>query len=101
MHKIGYSSIHRLVSEKMDGVRAYWDGKRLLSRWGKEFEVPKEFLYGLPCDITLDGELWMGRGTYEQLMSVLNVGEGDWSSIKYCVFDLPHSQRPHYERVKQ
>src|SRR5256885_3518771 len=92
---------HRLVSEKMDGVRAYWDGCRLLSRHGKEIEVPEEFLHGLPSDMTLDGELWMGRGTFEKLMSTLNSNQGDWSNIQYCVFDLPHSRSIHEKRMEQ
>src|SRR4051812_5175371 len=89
----------RLVSEKMDGIRAYWDGSKLLSRHGKEIVVPEEFLHGLPSDVTLDGELWMGRGTFEKLISTLNSNQqGDWSNIKYCVFDLPHSKSIHEKR---
>ena len=37
------------MSEKLDGVRAYWDGENLISRNGKVFNVPlffiKEFLW--------------------------------------------------------
>src|ERR1700676_4826016 len=29
-----------LLSEKLDGVRAYWDGKQLLSRQGNRFYAP-------------------------------------------------------------
>src|SRR5689334_2941499 len=93
--------MHRLVSEKMDGIRAYWYGFRLLSRHGKEIEAPKEFLHGFPSNIALDGELWMGRGTYEKLISSLNSEEGDWRNIKYCIFDLPHSKSIHEKRMEQ
>src|SRR5690349_3348870 len=85
----------------MDGIRAYWDGQKLLSRHGKEIEVPKEFVLGLPCDITLDGELWIGRSTFEKLISVLNSKSGDWSDIKYHVFDVPNSRKLHEERMEQ
>ena len=91
----------RLVSEKMDGIRAYWDGYRLLSRHGKEIEVPQEFLHGFPSNIALDGELWMGRGTFEQLLAALQAKDGDWSNIQYCVFDLPHSKSIHEKRMEE
>ena len=29
-----------LMSEKLDGVRAYWDGEKLISRGGKVFAAP-------------------------------------------------------------
>ena len=33
-----------LASEKLDGVRAYWDGENLLSRQGKKLNAPLSFL---------------------------------------------------------
>ena len=50
------------MSEKLDGVRAYWDGKQFLSRQGNLFHAPQWFIDGLP-GIALDGELWIGRQT--------------------------------------
>lgn len=50
-----------LVSEKLDGVRARWDGKRLLSRNGNEFAAPAWFVSDFP-ERLMDGELWLGRG---------------------------------------
>lgn len=40
------------MSEKLDGVRAYWDGEKLLSRGGKEFVAPIWFTKDFPlfCD---------------------------------------------------
>jgi len=32
------------MSEKLDGICAYWDGKELLSRGGKVIHAPKWFL---------------------------------------------------------
>jgi len=52
------------VSEKFDGVRARWDGKQLISRGGNVFVAPDWFVRNFP-DKPLDGELWMGRGRYE------------------------------------
>jgi DNA ligase-1 len=75
----------------MDGVRAYWDGKRLFSKQGKEIAAPSNFTHEFPT-IPLDGELWMGRNTFEKLMSKINSKDIDWNGIQYCVFDLPASK---------
>ena len=37
-----------LVSEKLDGVRARWDGQRLLTRSGHAIDVPRWFTAGWP-----------------------------------------------------
>ncbi|HEV3116274.1 MAG TPA: DNA ligase, partial [Gemmataceae bacterium] len=36
------------LSEKLDGVRAYWDGKQFLSRLGNLYHAPDWFTAGLP-----------------------------------------------------
>ncbi|MDH5587209.1 MAG: hypothetical protein OEZ05_11315, partial [Nitrospirota bacterium] len=59
-----------LVSEKLDGVRARWDGKHLISRGGQVFAAPDWFTKSFPS-IPLDGELWIGRGRYEETASVV------------------------------
>src|SRR5262249_996536 len=46
------------MSEKLDGVRAYWDGEAFVSRLGNRFVAPDWFTADLPAD-TLDGELWV------------------------------------------
>lgn len=61
----------RWMSEKLDGIRAYWDGNKLWTRKGREISLPQEFFENFP-KIPLDGELFMGRNTYEQLMSIIN-----------------------------
>src|SRR5205807_1941316 len=47
------------MSEKLDGVRAYWDGAQFLSRQGNRYQAPDWFVAGLP-PTPLDGE---GRST--------------------------------------
>jgi DNA ligase-1 len=41
------------MSEKLDGVRAYWDGKQFLSRQGNVFHAPEWFVEAFP-DVPLD-----------------------------------------------
>ena len=89
------------MSEKMDGVRAYWNGERLLSRYGKDLSCPKWFVENLPTNVGLDGELWMGQATtHDNLMKVLNSKTGDWSRIGYYVFDIPSTPGTYEERME-
>ena len=79
------------VSEKLDGVRAYWDGAALYSRQGNRFQVPDWFVQEFP-QMPLDGELWMGRGTFETLSGIVRrkkPDDKDWRNIRFMVFDLP------------
>lgn len=75
------------VSIKMDGVRAIWTGTRLLTRHGKELKAPAWFTAGLP-NMRLDGELWMGNGTFDTLVSTIQRKGSDWAGVRFMVFDL-------------
>lgn len=77
-----------LMSEKLDGVRAYWDGKRLLSRQGYAFTPPQGFTAGFP-PYPLDGELYSRRGQFEQISAAVRSAGGNWQGIKLHVFDVP------------
>lgn len=81
-----------LMSEKLDGVRAIWDGQKLVSRNGNEFAAPKWFTSALPSGIVLDGELFAGRGKFQATLSVVKKKtpvDAEWSKIRFCVFDAP------------
>ncbi len=86
----------------MDGIRAFWNGSILISRNGMKIECPNWFVKQFPTDITLDGELWSGRGTFEMLMRILNSGPEDteWNNIYLMVFDLPNSCEPYEMRMR-
>ena len=78
------------VSEKLDGVRAFWDGERLISRGGNAFSAPSWFTAGFPR-VALDGELWTGRGRFEETASIVarSIPHDGWRQVRYMVFDLP------------
>ena len=80
------------VSEKLDGVRAYWDGRQLLSRNGNAFAVPNWFTEKFPST-PLDGELWISRRKFEETVSVVtrHRPHAEWRRVKFMVFDLPSS----------
>ena len=89
------------VSEKLDGVRAYWDGQQLLSRGGNVIAAPDWFLRDFP-DQPLDGELWMGRGRFAQVSAAirrLQPKAEEWRQIRFMLFDLPASGVPFSERI--
>ena len=53
-----------LMSEKLDGVRCYWDGTTMYTRTGKLFYSPDWFKELLPKNLALDGELWTMRNDF-------------------------------------
>ena len=90
-----------MVSEKLDGVRAQWDGKQLLSRNGKAFAAPQWFVAGYP-ETRLDGELWGGRGLFEQTSGIVRRAkphEG-WRDIRFMVFDAPDLEGDFMSRLR-
>ena len=91
------------VSEKLDGVRARWDGAALYSRGGNRFNAPASFVESFPGE-ALDGELWMGRGTFEVLSGAVRRETPDpaaWRRIRYMVFDVPEVAAPFDERLRR
>ncbi len=89
------------MSEKLDGVRAYWDGKQLISRLGNAFHAPNWFLAGLP-DTPLDGELWLDRKQFSRTISIVKRQDKSdhWKQIAYVVFDAPALDEPFEKRLK-
>jgi DNA ligase 1 len=89
------------VSEKLDGVRAVWDGRSLRFRSGHPIVAPSWFTADLP-PCTLDGELWAGRGAFERLSGTVRRQQPDdpgWRQVRYRLFDLPGDPRPFGERA--
>ncbi len=92
------------VSEKYDGVRAYWDGKHLLSRQGNIFNAPAWFTVALPDDIALDGELWIKRGAFAEVSGTvrkMQPVDAEWRHVVYKVFDQPNRYTVFSDRYQQ
>ena len=92
-----------LISEKYDGVRAFWDGRVLRFRGGGVVAAPEWFTRALPAQ-ALDGELWSGRGRFEATSGIVRQAvpnEADWRRIKYMVFELPNAVGDFEGRVRQ
>ena len=105
------------ISEKLDGIRAIWDGEKFLSRnsqtglGSKVFSyVPQFVIDSMPGGVALDGEIWLGRNKFNEMSSISNWIPGKkfkqteiddkWKQIKYKIFDIPNSTEPYEERMK-
>ncbi len=90
------------VSEKYDGLRGYWDGRKLWSRKGNAIQAPDYFLAELPTDIALDGELWIGRGQFEETISTVLSQTPDerWKKVHFMVFDAPQAKGTFEQRME-
>lgn len=106
-HKARPSNVQEFVmSEKLDGVRALWNGKQLLTRNGRVIKAPACFTKHFP-PFALDGELWIGRGEFEKALTLVQKdcthcpcsgdrealdssrGDSSWGRARYYVFDVP------------
>lgn len=90
------------VSEKLDGVRAYWDGKQLISRGGNVIAAPAWFVADLPAQ-ALDGELWLDRHKFAEILSIVSKQQpidSEWQAIRYYLFELPNAAGTFTERIR-
>lgn len=92
-----------LVSEKLDGVRAIWDGQSLKTRSGRVINAPAWFVDALPA-VALDGELWIARQRFEEVSGIVRRElpiDAEWRKVRYMLFEFPGASGPFSERVEQ
>ncbi len=107
------------LSIKLDGQRAWWDGgvsrgmlkteipwanndrderyvtppicTGLWTRYGNVIHAPDWFLESLPINVMLDGELYLGRGRFQDVRKVVSplVPDARWRDVKFYVIDSP------------
>ncbi|WGE89371.1 DNA ligase [Actinobacillus arthritidis] len=88
-----------VMSEKLDGVRGYWDGKQLISRQGNPLAPPDYFIKDFP-PFAIDGELFSERGQFEEISSITRANEPKgWYKLKLYVFDVPNANGNLFERL--
>ena len=83
-----------LASEKLDGVRGYWNGENLISRAGNIIHAPTWFIKDFP-NVPLEGELWTGRGQFDLVSGIIRKQtpiDSEWQNVKFMLFDAPKSQ---------
>jgi DNA ligase-1 len=89
------------ISEKLDGVRAHWDGRQLRFRSGNPMPAPRWFTDALPAQ-PLDGELWIGRGSFDRLSGIVRRRvpvDAEWREVRYMIFELPEAPGSFTERI--
>ena len=91
-----------VMSEKLDGVRAYWDGKHLISRGGRIIHSPKWFTKDYP-PFAIDGELWTKRGDFNHISSIVRDKRPskEWNKITHNIFEVPNAKGNLFERLKK
>jgi DNA ligase-1 len=110
-HGITYQAVADIslyyVSEKLDGVRGYWDGEQLLTRQGNPINSPRWFTQHWP-PFPIDGELWLERGKFQTLLSCVSKHSAEenktlscWREVRFMMFDLPTHQGDFHARVNQ
>lgn len=89
------------LSEKLDGMRGYWDGTHLLTRQGNLIHSPEWFTKNWPKNI-MDGELWIKRDYFQQTISCIRkkrVDETCWRFVHFMLFDLPEDGGTFTQRI--
>lgn len=89
------------ISEKLDGVRALFDGEFLFSRTGKKLYPPAYWIEEITSGALLDGELFIDRGKFQETVSIVRTVKEDkgWHKIKYKIFDTPIPDTSFEERM--
>jgi DNA ligase-1 len=74
------------MSEKLDGVRTYWNGTQFISRLGNPFIAPDWFVESLPRDLPLDGELFAGRKKFQRTVGIVRRQDRSdaWRELAAC-----------------
>ena len=90
------------MSEKLDGIRAFWNGKELLSKNGNKLYAPKWFTKKLPT-FSLDGELWTKRDDFETIQTIVldKTPSKMWSKISYNIFEVPNAKGDFAKRLNK
>lgn len=90
------------LSEKLDGIRAYWNGRQLLTRQGHIIHSPPWFTQHWP-NSPMDGELWIARTQFQATVSCvrkIKFEENCWRKVRFMIFDLPKHRETFTNRIK-
>jgi DNA ligase-1 len=88
------------ISEKLDGIRARWNGSALITRNANIIFAPAWFVKDFPPQ-TVDGELWLARNSFEKTASIVlrKTPHSDWQNITFMLFDLPENTGTFSQRL--
>lgn len=91
-----------MMSEKLDGIRAYWNGVNLLSKNGNIIHAPLWFIKDFP-KFELDGELWTKRDNFENIQSIVldKIPSKYWNQITFNIFEVPNVKGDFITRIQK
>ncbi len=88
-----------VMSEKLDGVRGFWNGKELITRQKVKLSPPDYFTQDFP-PFAIDGELFSERGKFEEISAITrSLEDKGWHKLKLYVFDVPEQKGDLFERL--
>ncbi|MDG2947668.1 DNA ligase [Bisgaard Taxon 10/6] len=88
-----------VMSEKLDGVRGYWDGKQLYTRQNQILTPPAYFVRDFP-PFAIDGELFSQRNQFDKISAVVrSQKDKGWENLSLHVFDVPNASGNLFERL--
>lgn len=89
-----------VMSEKLDGIRGFWDGQQLRTRSGKVLNPPAWFIKDYP-PFAIDGELWTKRADFENISSIVRQKNPSarWKDITHQIFEVPQQTDTLLERL--
>lgn len=88
-----------VMSEKLDGIRGYWDGKQLFTRQNRILTPSHYFIKDFP-PFAIDGELFSQPNQFEQIFSIVrSQKDKGWEKLKLYVFDVPNAEGNLFERL--
>lgn len=88
------------MSEKLNGIRAIWTGKNIKSRTNKIIHAPQWFLKQLPSNTPLNGELYLNKGKFESISSIVSKKQpidSEWKQILFMIFNKPTLSKQSFE----
>lgn len=90
------------MSEKLDGIRAYWNGKELLSKNGNKIYAPNWFIQNFP-PFPIDGELYTKINDFENIQNIVldTTPSKNWKQITYNIFEVPNEKGNFDTRLKK
>ena len=90
------------MSEKLDGIRAYWNGKEFISKNGNKIYAPFWFTKDFP-PFELDGELWSKREDFENIQNIVldETPTTKWNEITYNIFEVPNTDGNFNKRLEK
>lgn len=90
-----------VMSEKLDGVRGFWNGKILLTRQQQRLNSPTYFTQDFP-PFAIDGELFSQRNHFAEISGIVRaVEDKGWHQLKLYVFDVPNAEGNLFQRLQK